>query len=154
MLDAITSRMYERWDSADDAGRARLAATAADKFVRASGPFGQRVPYGLNPTLGGGRLPADLGPRDEVRSLADVQSLDAIRSLPFETAATADPNAAGRFDARARASTGREADTVRDQFARDLVESRNVRRARVERIKSVSTAEINVSTRVGNRSCN
>jgi hypothetical protein len=130
LLDAITSRMYERWDSADDAGRARLAATAADKFVRASGPFGQRVPYGLNPALGGGRLPADLGPRDEVRSLADVQSLDAIRSLPFETAATADANAVGRFNARARASTGREADTVRDQFARDLVESRNVRRAR------------------------
>ncbi|MGF6971750.1 hypothetical protein QFZ94_000177 [Paraburkholderia sp. JPY465] len=145
LLDAITSRMYERWDSADDAGRARLAATAADKFVRAGGPFGQRVPYGVNPTLGGGRLPADLGPRDEVRSLADVQSLDAIRSLPFETAATADANAPGRFNVRARASTGREADTVRDQFARDLVESRNVRRAR----ERSEFAEIRVSLDAG-----
>jgi hypothetical protein len=130
LLDAIASRMYERWDSADDAGRARLAATAADKFLRAGGPFGQRTPYSLNPALGGGRLPGDIAPRDEVRSLADVQSLDAIGSLPFETSATADGSAAGRFNARARAATGREEDTVRDQFARDLVESRTVRRAR------------------------
>jgi len=129
LLNVIVTRMYERWDSADDAGRARLAATAADKFARDGGPFGQREPYGLNRALGGGRLPAVFGPQNEVRSLTDVQSLDAIGSLPFETAA-AGTSAAAAFNARARAATGREADTVRDQFARDLVESREVRRAR------------------------
>ncbi len=134
LLDAIAARMYSVWDGADDAGRARLAATAAEKFMRAGGPFGDRnqpgEPFGLNPALGGGRLPASFGARAEIRSLADVQSFDAIGSLPFEPASADDGRAALRFNSRARTATGREADTVRDQFARDLVESRSVRRAR------------------------
>jgi len=134
LLDAIAARMYGAWDAADDAGRARLAATAADKFIRRAGPFDDPQqtgePFGLNPWLGGGRLPADYGPRDEIRSLADVQPFDAIGSLPFGASDALNEIAAERFNARARAATGREADTVRDQFARDLVESRDVRRSR------------------------
>ncbi|TDG02073.1 relaxase [Paraburkholderia guartelaensis] len=130
LLNAIAARMYERWDTADDAGRARMAATAADKFARDGGLFGPREAYGLNRAPGGGRAPAEFGPRDEVCSLADVQSLDAIESMPFETTVAADTGAATVFNARARAATGREADTVRDQFARDLVEARAVRDAR------------------------
>jgi hypothetical protein len=134
LLVAIAARMYRAWDAADEAGRARLAATAADKFMRDGVPFGDRMqsgePSGLNPPWGGGRLPADFGPREPIRSLADVQSLDAIESLPFESPDAVGEISANRFNSRAKAATGREADTVRDQFARDLVESRSVRRSR------------------------
>ncbi|HKT97930.1 MAG TPA: LPD7 domain-containing protein, partial [Paraburkholderia sp.] len=135
LLDAIAARMYAAWDTADTSGRARLTATAADKFHSAGGPFGRRQahgePFGLSPAFGGGQLPSGFGPRDAIRSLADVQSLDAIGSLPFDAPAPAGRDApAGPFNARARAATGREADTVRDQFARDLAESRATHRAR------------------------
>jgi len=136
LLDAIAARMYAAWDRGDDAARARLAATAADKFMRAGGPFDDpqwpREAFGLNnPAFGGGRLPPGFGPRDEVRSLTDVQSLDVIRSLPFdETMPAGGDVAAEPFNARARASTGRAADTLRDQLARDLVQQRTMRRAR------------------------
>ena len=130
----MVDRMFVAWDQADEAGRKRLARTGAEKFKRAGGPFGAREPFGLS----GGRLPAGFGPREEIRSLADVQSFDAIESLPFESQAEiratdtpppADAAAAG-LNARARASTGRVADTVRDQLARDLSESRSARRGR------------------------
>lgn len=134
LLEAIASRMYAAWDTGDDAARARLAATAADKFTRADGPFAgpgrSREAFGLNPAFGGGQLPPGFGPRENIRSLADVQSLDAIGSLPFDDPLPAQRDAAAPFNARARAATGREADTVRDQFARDLVQQRAVRRAR------------------------
>ena len=134
LLDAIAARMYGSWDAADSAERARLAATAADKFTRAGGPFGGPAQtseqFGLNPALGGGRLPADFGPRDEIRSLADVQSFDAIRSLPFASSDAGEETRTDPFNSRARAATGRETDTVRDQFARDFVESRRVGRSR------------------------
>lgn len=122
--------MYGSWDAADGAERARLAATAADKFTRDGGPFGGPAqtsePFGLNPALGGGRLPADFGPRDEIPSLADVQSFDAIGSLPFASSDAANETRTDPFNSRARAATGREADTVRDQFARDFAESPSV----------------------------
>ncbi|MGB8415891.1 LPD7 domain-containing protein [Paraburkholderia sp.] len=135
---AVVDRMFVAWDQADEAGRMRLARTGAEKFMRAEGPFGDRKqsgePFGLNRALGGGRLPAGFGPREEIRSLADVQSFDAIESLPFEIRATDTPlptdGAPVDFNARARASTGRAADTVRDQFARDLSKVRTARRAR------------------------
>lgn len=135
VLDAVAARMYAAWDTGDDAARARLAATAADKFMGAGRPFDDpqrlREAFGLNPAFGGGRLPPGFGPRDEVRSLTDVQSLDAIRSLPFDEAMPAGGDvAAGSFNSRARASTGRAADTLRDQLARDLVHQRTMRRAR------------------------
>ncbi|AUT66279.1 LPD7 domain-containing protein [Paraburkholderia terrae] len=138
LLDVIAARMYTAWDAADDMGRARLAVTAADKFTRAGGPFDDRGrsggPFGLNPAFGGGPVPNDFGPHDQIRSLADIPSLDAIDSLPFESAQRDVADLAGGLNSRARASTGREADTVRDQFARDHVESRSVRgsRARTE----------------------
>jgi hypothetical protein len=67
-----------------------------------------------------------------------VQSFDAIASLPFEAPAEIRPSdtplaadaAVAGFNAHARASTGRVADTVRDQLARDLSESRSTRRGR------------------------
>ncbi|AXL54001.1 relaxase (plasmid) [Paraburkholderia caffeinilytica] len=127
---AIVDRMFVAWDQADEAGRTRLTRTAAGKFMRAGGPFGSREPFGLS----GGGLPAGFGPREEIRSLADVQSFDAIESLPFEIRPTDTPlptdAASVDFNAGARASTGRAADTVCDQFARDLSEARTVRRAR------------------------
>jgi hypothetical protein len=125
----MVDRMFVAWDQADEAGRSRLTRTGAEKFMRAGGPFGSREPFGLN----GGRLPAGFGPHEDIRSLADVQSFDAIESLPFEIRA---PDrllptvASGGFNARARASTGRVADTVRDQLARDLSEGRSARRSR------------------------
>jgi hypothetical protein len=126
----MVDRMFVAWDQADEAGRTRLTRTGAEKFMRAGGPFGSREPFGLS----GGRLPAGFGPREEIRSLADVQSFDAIESLPFEIRPTDTPPttdaASVDFNARARASTGRPADTVRDQFARDLSEARTARRAR------------------------
>ncbi|BFG81762.1 hypothetical protein PTKU46_97960 [Paraburkholderia terrae] len=134
VLEVIAARMYAAWDAADDTGRARLAVTAADKFTRAGGPFddpgqaGRR--FGLSPAFGGGRVSKEFGPDDQIRSLADIPSLDAIDSLPFAPAQHDVADLAGGFNSRARASTGREADTVRDQFARDLVESRSVRRSR------------------------
>lgn len=128
---AIVDRMFVAWDQADEAGRTRLTRTAAGKFMRAGGPFGSREPFGLS---GGRRLPAGFGPGEEIRSLADVQSFDAIESLPFEIRPTYTPlptdAASVDFNAGARASTGRAADTVRDQFARDLSEARAARRAR------------------------
>lgn len=131
---AIVDRMFVAWDQADEAGRTRLTRTAAGKFMRAGGPFGSREPFGLSDASGGGRLPAGFGPREEIRNLADVQSFDAIESLPFEIRPTDAPfptgGASGDFNARARVSTGRAADTVRDQFARDLSEARTARRAR------------------------
>lgn len=134
LLDVITARMYGAWDAADDAGRTRLAATAADKFMRAGGRLDDRGPsgasFGLNPVFGDGQVPKYFGPHDPIRNLADVPSLDAIGSLPFEPVER-DINAiTDTFNSRAKLPTGREADTVRDQFARDLVESRRVRGAR------------------------
>jgi len=137
----MIDRMFVAWDQADEAGRTRLARTGAEKFMRAGGPFGDRKQggerFGLSGVLGG-QLPAGFGPREEIRSLADVQSFDSIESLPFEAqaevrsadAALPTDVASADFNARARVSTGRAADTVRDQFARDLSEARTARRAR------------------------
>jgi hypothetical protein len=139
LLDLIAARMYGAWDAADSAERTRLTATATDKFRRAGGPFDDHAQegqsYGLNPAFGGGRLPKSFGSQNEIRSLADVQSLDAIEplpfeSLPFESAQHDIAEFSIQFNARANASTGREADTVRDQFARDLVELRQIRGSR------------------------
>ncbi|MFC6307205.1 relaxase [Paraburkholderia dipogonis] len=131
---AIVDRMFVAWDQADEAGRMRLARTGAGKFMRAGGPFGSREPFGLSDAFGGSRIPAGFGPREEIRNLADVQSFDAIESLPFEIRPTDAPfptdGASVDFNAHARASAGRAADTVRDQFARDLSEARTARRAR------------------------
>ena len=138
----MVDRMFVAWDQADEAGRARLARTGAGKFMRAGGPFGDGKQGGEPFALSGGRLPAGFGPREEIRSLADVQSFDAIESLPFEVQAEAQAEirptdtplpadaASADFNASAHASTRRAADTVRDQFARDLSEARTARRAR------------------------
>lgn len=140
ILEAIAARMYGAWDMADAAERARLSATAADKFFSAGDPFDgidvHSGTFGIHRAFGGGQRAFSFGPGESVRSLADVQSLDTINSLPFEHLPVALPLAsvpgttAAPFNDRARATTGREADTLRDQFARDLVESRASRRTR------------------------
>ncbi|WP_233860057.1 LPD7 domain-containing protein [Paraburkholderia sp. HD33-4] len=134
VLDAIATRMYAAWDSSDDAARARFAATAADKFIRSGAPFGNGPslvePLGLNSVLGSRQLPTGFGALEPIRSLADIPSLDAIQSLPFdEVLPVASDVAAEAFNALARGAAGREADTVRDQLAWDLVESRAAQRA-------------------------
>ena len=158
--------MYTAYQQADTVERARLAATSAEKF--------ERKTFGMNRALGGGRMPREFKQDRAPRSVSDIQSFDAIASMPLGSvplAAGSDrialpgidaferppypfgadeglsdtygqpPGAleaprtwpdvgrpAGQsFNARARASTGREADTVLDQFARDLVETRSVR---------------------------
>ncbi|MFP3277561.1 MAG: LPD7 domain-containing protein [Paraburkholderia sp.] len=164
---SIAARMYIAYQQADPVERARLAATSAEKFGRKT--------FGMNRALGGGRMPREFQQDRSPRSISDIQSFDAIASMPFESVPLANarsepltlpgidaferppypfdagdglfdtygqpPGAmeaprnwpdAGRpggqsFNARARASTGREADTVRDQLARNLVEMRSVR---------------------------
>ena len=142
---SIAARMYTAYQQADPVERARLAASSAEKF--------ERKTFGMNRALGGGRMPREFQQERAPRSFADIQSFDAITSMPFGSVPLADgddglsyahgqsleamhaprswPDAGGSagqsFNARARASTGREADTVRDQFARDLVETRSVR---------------------------
>ncbi|MFM0456122.1 relaxase [Paraburkholderia nemoris] len=179
----IAARMYTAYQLADPAERARLAATSAEKF--------ERKTFGMNRALGGGRIPREFQQDRAPRSISDIQSFDAIASMPFESVPLANagsepitlpgidtferppypfdagdglsdaygqpPGAieapgnwpdAGRpagqsFNARARASTGREADTVRDQFARDLVETRSVRadRERAEFVEIRATLD-------------
>ncbi|MDR6449643.1 hypothetical protein J2794_005781 [Paraburkholderia terricola] len=164
---SIVARMYRAYQQADPAGRVRLEATSAEKF--------ERKTFGMNRALGGGRMPREFKQDQSPRSISDIQSFDAIASMPFESVPLAEAGSepitlpgidafeqppypfdagdvltgtygqppgtmeaprnwpdAGRsagqlLNSRARASTGREADTVLDQFARDLVETRSVR---------------------------
>ncbi|CAE6861215.1 hypothetical protein R75465_07673 [Paraburkholderia aspalathi] len=128
---SIAARMYTAYQQADPAERARLAATSAEKL--------ERKTFGMNRALGGGRMPREFQQDRSPRSISDIQSFDAIASMPFGSVPLAkagsepmtlpgiDAFERPPFNARARASTGREADTVRDQFARDLVETRSVR---------------------------
>jgi len=122
----IAQRMYAAWEQADATERARLARTGADKVMAGGGPFGPRETFGMNRALGGpsgGRMLREFGFERETRSMSDIESFDAIASLPFETGPAPDLVAL-RFNGLARAATGRESDTLRDQFARDLSEVR------------------------------
>jgi Large polyvalent protein-associated domain 7 len=122
----IAQRMYAAWEQADATERTRLTRTGADKFMAGGGPFGAREAFGMNRALGGlsgGRMPREFGLASRTRSMAEIGSFDAIASLPFETGPISDATGPS-FNRRARAATGREADTVRDQFARDLSEAR------------------------------
>jgi hypothetical protein len=98
--------------------------------MHAREPFSSREPFGLNAALGGGTLPEGFGAHEVIGSLADVPSFNSIELLPFEPAPAGDAGTTQLFNAHKRISTGREADTVRDQFARELAESRNARRLR------------------------
>ena len=122
----IAQRMYAAWEQADATERTRLTRTGADKFMAGGGPFGARQAFGMNRALGGlsgGRMPREFGFERQTRSMAEIGSFDAIASIPFETGPVSDATGPS-FNRRARAATGREADTVRDQFARDLSEAR------------------------------
>ncbi len=140
------ARMYEAYQSGEPGEQARLRAAGAAKFTQ----------YWFDPPPGAGGTPAPFGQQPGPRNLADIASFDAIGSMPFApTPATIAINAINRqstasaippgrlqspafwpapsvdldvpFNSRARAATGREADTVLDQLARDLAEKRATR---------------------------
>ena len=139
----VAARMYDAYQAGGPADRARMGAASATKFTQ----------YQFAPPPGAAGTPTPFGQRPGPRSLADIKGFDAIGSLPFEIARSgaginainsqpvrADapphyfqpplswPAAAGDivvpFNSRARPSTGREADSVLDQLARDLSERR------------------------------
>ncbi|MHA6896405.1 LPD7 domain-containing protein [Ralstonia pseudosolanacearum] len=140
------ARMYDAYQAGDSADQARLRAAGAAKFTQ----------YRFDPPPGAGGMPAPFGQKPGPRSLTDIPSFDAIGSMPFgqipavtasnainrqSTASTIPPDRlqppasllahSGELDApfnsRGRAATGREADTVLDQLARDLAEKRSTR---------------------------
>ncbi|MHA6823935.1 LPD7 domain-containing protein [Ralstonia pseudosolanacearum] len=142
----VAAQMYDAYQAGDPAEQARLRAAGAAKFTQ----------YRFDPPPGAGGMPAPFGQRPGPRSLADIPSFDAIGSMPFSLApAVTDINAINRrstgstippdrlqppaswpvrsgeldppFNSRVRAATGREADTVLDQLARDLAEKRSAR---------------------------
>lgn len=153
------TRMYDTYQSGDPGEQARLRAASAAKFTQ----------YRFDPPPGAGGTPAPFGQRPGPRNLADIPSFDAISSMPFApTPAAIAINAINRksteseippdrfqppafwpvpsgdldapFNSRARAATGREADTVLDQLARDLAEKRaaggDIERAEFREIKA------------------
>ncbi|WP_346825108.1 LPD7 domain-containing protein (plasmid) [Ralstonia solanacearum] len=153
------TRMYDTYQSGDPDEQARLRAASAAKFTQ----------YRFDPPPGAGGTPAPFGQLPGPRNLADIPSFDAIGSMPFApTPATIAINAINRqsaastippdrlqspaswpapsgdldapFNSRARAATGREADTVLDQLARDLAEKRatggDIERAEFREIKA------------------
>ncbi|WP_055334846.1 LPD7 domain-containing protein [Ralstonia solanacearum] len=153
------ARMYEAYQAGDPGDQARLRAAGAAKFTQ----------YRFDPPPGAGGTPAPFGQRPGPRNLADIPSFDAIGLMPFAlTLATTAINAINRqsaastippdrlrspaswsapsgdidapFNSRARAATGREADTVLDQLARDLAEKRatggDIERAEFRKIKA------------------
>ena len=113
---------YAAFDSADLQERDRLIAETARKFdVRGFGLKGQRGSF-----------------RDpfERRSFRDYRDIPRIEDIPV-TRPVGRP--ARRASGRARTSTGRESDSVRDQIARDLAERRrstdNIKLTEFQRIK-------------------
>jgi len=155
----LAARMYDAYQAGGPAERARMGAASATKFTQ----------YQFAPPPGAAGTPAPFGQRPGPRNLADIKGFDAIGSLPFDPARSAAgsnainsqtvradapphyfqpplswPAAAGDivvpFNSRARPSTGREADSVLDQLARDLSERRaagsDIERAEFREIKA------------------
>ncbi|MCL1622625.1 LPD7 domain-containing protein [Ralstonia pseudosolanacearum] len=156
----VAARMYDAYQAGGPAERARMGAASATKFTQ----------YQFAPPPGAAGTPAPFGQRPGPRNLADIQGFDAIGSMPFEPARSGvgvnainsqpvgtdapphhfqppqswPPAGAGDivvpFNGRARPSTGREADSVLDQLARDLSERRaagsDIERAEFREIKA------------------
>jgi len=157
----VAARMYDAYQAGDPASQARLRAVSAAKFTQyqfapppgvaaTPGPFGHRP---------GPRNLADIPGFDAIGSMPFERAqsdarIDAINSQPVRADAPPDhsqpppscPAAVGagdievRFNSRARPSTGREADSVLDQLARDLSERRaagsDIERAEFREIKA------------------
>ncbi|MFM0515039.1 LPD7 domain-containing protein [Paraburkholderia sp. RL17-373-BIF-A] len=108
------AQMYDAWQHADPDERQQLTAASAARFAREQYGFKGR---GAN-TVFTGRF-ADA---DQPASLTAVKSLASVEQLHFSG------TPARNRSARPDPATGREADTVRDQLARDIVEGRAIRR--------------------------
>lgn len=143
----VAVRMYDAYQGGGPAERARLGAASAMKFTQyqfapppgaagAPAPFGQRPgPRNLADIQGFdaiGSTPFEPArPSSPVRPNAiNSQPVEADGSPPHFQSPPSWPTAAGAgdivvsFNSRARPSTGREADSVLDQLARDLSERR------------------------------
>ncbi|ARU24616.1 penicillin epimerase (plasmid) [Ralstonia solanacearum] len=157
----VAARMYDAYQVGGPTERARLGATSAAKFTQYKfapppGAAGTPAPFGQRP---GPRSLADIQGFDAIGSLPfEAQrrggEINAINSLTVKADASPHhfqppqswPPAVGAgdivvpFNSRARSSTGREADSVLDQLARDLSERRasgnDIERAEFREIKA------------------
>ncbi|KVW77427.1 LPD7 domain-containing protein [Burkholderia ubonensis] len=102
-------QLYDLWHDADPDERHRMLAATAGRFA-----VNEYV-------LKDGRSPA-MQFRGIDDSPAGAMHLSSVEELRFAD------TSARRFNAGANSATGREADTVRDQLARDAFEGRAVRR--------------------------
>lgn len=146
----VAERMYAAYQAGDPAAQARLRAASAAKFTQYQfapppGAAGTPAPFGQRP---GPRSLADIQGFDAIGSMSFEREFlraapvnrgaeeNAINGQPGGVGVKPDrfqappswPAAAGDivvpFNSRARTSTGREADSVLDQLARDLTERR------------------------------
>lgn len=158
----VAARMYDAYQAGGPAERAHLGAASAAKFMQYQfapppGAAGTPVPFGQR---SGPRNLADIQGFDAIGSMpfeparpSSPVRPNAINSQHVEADASPRhfqppswPTAAGAgdivvpFNSRARSSTGREADSVLDQLARDLSERRaagsDIERAEFREIKA------------------
>ncbi|MFV8598471.1 LPD7 domain-containing protein [Ralstonia pseudosolanacearum] len=159
----VAARMYDAYQAGGPGEQANLRAAAATKFTQYQfapppGAGGTPAPFGQRP---GPRSLADIKSFDAIGSTPFEPALpgspvraNAINSQPVEADAPPQhfqplqpwPPAVGAgdivvsFNSRARPSTGREADSVLDQMARDLSERRaagsDIERAEFREIKA------------------
>jgi len=137
------ARLYDAYQVAGPVERAQLHAAAATKFTR----------YRSAPPLGDSISSVPFGAAIRPRNLFDIRSLDAVPSMPFDQRASEVRNNAinrqergqptspvrarppasipwgeshveQHFNCYAHPQTGRQADTMLDQLARDLVDKR------------------------------
>lgn len=159
----VAARMYDAYQAGGAAERAHLGAASAAKFTQYQfapppGAAGTPAPFGQHP---GPRSLADIKSFDAIDSMPFEPArssppirINAINSQPVKVDAPPHhfqpppswPPAVGAgdivvsFNSRARPSTGREADSVLDQLARDLSERRaagsDIERAEFREIKA------------------
>lgn len=149
----VAARAYDAYQAGDPASQARLRAASAAKFTQYQfapppGAAGTQAPFGQRP---GPRNLADIEGFDAIGSMPFERAhsgagINAINSQPVRADAPPHhsqpspswPAAVGAgdivvpFNSRARTATGREADSVLAQLARDLSE-RQAARGDIER---------------------
>ncbi|NKG07675.1 hypothetical protein GO289_04575 [Ralstonia solanacearum] len=167
----VAARMYDAYQAGDPDEQARLRAASATKFTQyrfapppgagdTPAPFGQRpgprnladirgfdaigaMPFSLAPP---GALPAQvLEPKNAINREPGGHTTFPERFQPPTSWPASRGDVDVPFNSRARASTGREADTELDQLARDLAEKRAARgdteRAEFREIKACLDAQ-------------
>ncbi|MGA4289640.1 LPD7 domain-containing protein [Ralstonia nicotianae] len=167
----VAARMYDAYQAGDPDEQARLRAASATKFTQyrfapppgagdTPAPFGQRpgprnladirgfdaisaMPFSLAPPSA---LPKQvLEPKNAINRKPGGHTTFPERFQPPTSWPASSGNVDVPFNSRARASTGREADTELDQLARDLAEKRAARgdteRAEFREIKACLDAQ-------------